>query len=61
MQFIDIAKFMSSSLSNLVNNISQGIHRIKCKFGYDDKKCEIWGIKCKYWENFLEYINFKDD
>ena len=28
---------MASSLSNLVNNISEGIHRIKCKFGHDDK------------------------
>ena len=29
---------MASSLSNLVNNLSEGIHRIKCKFGYNDKK-----------------------
>ena len=28
---------MASSLSNLVNNPSQGIHRIKCKLGHDDK------------------------
>ena len=25
---------MASSLSNLVNNLSEGIHRIKCKFGH---------------------------
>ena len=31
---------MASSLSNLVNNLSEGIRRIKCKFGHDDKKCE---------------------
>ena len=37
---------MSSSLSNLVNNLSEEAHRIKCKFGYDGKKCEICGIKC---------------
>ena len=30
-------QFMASSLSNLVNNLSKGIHRIKCKFGHDDK------------------------
>ena len=28
---------MASSLSNLVNNLCEGIHRIKCKFGHDDK------------------------
>ena len=29
---------MASSLSNLVNNLSEGLHRIKCKLGHDDKK-----------------------
>ena len=38
LQFIDSARFMSSSLSNLVNNLSEGIHRTKCKFGHYDKK-----------------------
>ena len=54
LQFIDSAKFMESSLSNIVNNFSEGIHRIKCKFGHDDKKCEICGIKYKYCDCFLE-------
>ena len=40
LQFIDCARLMASSLSNLVNNLSEGIHKIKCKFGHDDKKCE---------------------
>ena len=31
---------MASSLSYLVNNVSEGIHTIKCKFGHYDKKCE---------------------
>ena len=30
LQFIDSASFMASSLSNLVNNVSEGIHRVKC-------------------------------
>ena len=34
-------RFMASSLSNLVNNLSEEIHRIKCKYGHDDKKCQI--------------------
>ena len=42
LQFIDSIRFMASSLSNLVNNLSEGIHRTKCKFGDDDKKCETW-------------------
>ena len=60
---------MASSLSKLANNLSEGIHKIKCKFGHDDKKCEICGIKyCdleilefRYCDCFLEYINFKDN
>ena len=61
MQFIDSARFMASSLPNLVNNFSDGIHKIKCKYGLDDKKFETCGIKYKYCNFFLEYINFKDD
>ena len=26
---------MVSTLSNLVNNLSEEIHRVKCKFGHD--------------------------
>ena len=29
---------MTSSLSNLVNNIAEKIHRTKCKYGHDNKK-----------------------
>ena len=52
---------MASSLSNLVNNLSEGIHKIKCKYEHNDEKCETCGIKCKYYDCFLEYTNFKDD
>ena len=30
MKFIDSAKFMASSLSNLVDNLVEGVHKIKC-------------------------------
>ena len=52
---------MTSLLSNFLNNISEGIHRIKCKFGHGDRKYETCGIKYKYCDCFLKYTNFKDD
>ena len=53
---------MASSLSNFVNNLCDGIHKIKCKHRHDDeKKCETYRIKYKYCDCFLEYTNFKDD
>ena len=60
LQFIDSARFMASSLSNLVNNLSDGIRKIKCKHRHEDKKCETCGIKCTYCDCFHEYTNFKD-
>ena len=50
---------MASSLSNLVNNISEGIHTIKCKHRHDDKKCETFGIKYKNCNGFIKYTEFK--
>ena len=61
LQFIDSTRFMASSLSSLVNNLSEGIHKTKCKYRHDDKKCETCIIKHKYCNCFLEYIDFKDD
>ena len=54
---------MASSLSNLVNNLSDGIHRIKCKVvkNVTGKKCETYVIKYKYCHCFLEYMSFKDN
>ena len=34
-----MARFLASSLSNLVNNPFEVIRRIKCKFEHNDKKC----------------------
>ena len=52
---------MASSLSYPVNNLSEEIHRIKCKDEHDDKKCEACRIKYKHCDCFLEYTNFKDN
>ena len=61
LQFIDSTRFMAISLSHLVNNRSEGIHRIKCKYGNYDKKCETCRIEYKDCKCFLEYTNFKND
>ena len=52
---------MACSLSNVVNNLSEGIHKTKCKYSDDTKKCKTCGIKYKYCDCFLEYTNFKED
>ena len=44
-KFIDSARFMESSLSNIVDNLAGGIHKIKCK----DCDC------------FLDYQGVKDN
>ena len=38
LKFIDSARFMTTTLLNLVNNLSEGFHRIKCKLRHGDKK-----------------------
>ena len=45
MKFIDSARFMETSLQNLVDNLTEEIHKIKCK----DCDC------------FLEYESIKDN
>ena len=47
---------MESLSSNLVNNLSEGIHGIKCKYKYDDKTCEPCTIKYNYCAVFLKMI-----
>ena len=37
-QITDSARFMASSLPNLVNNLSERIHKTKCKQKHGDKK-----------------------
>ena len=52
---------MASSLSNLVNSLSIGIHKIKYKHGHNDKKFKTCWIKYKHCDCFLEYKDFRDD
>ena len=48
LQFLDRTRFIASSLSNIVDNHTEKIHKIKCKYGHDNKKCETCGIKYKH-------------
>ena len=50
---------MASSLSNLANNLYEGIHKIKCQYGHDDKQYGTCGIIYKICDGFLEYTNLK--
>ena len=52
---------MANSLSNLFNNLAERMHKIKIKYGNDDKKCKTDVIKSKNSNCFLEYTNFKDN
>ena len=61
LQFVDSTRFMAISILNLVNNLYQEIHVIRCKSGRNDKKCETCGIKYMYCDFFLQYTNFKDN
>ena len=48
LQFIGSTIFMASLLSNLVNNLSERIHKGKCKYKGHHKKCETCRIKYKF-------------
>ena len=44
LQFINSTRFMAIiSLWNLVDNLAQGLHEIKCKNEHDIKKCRKCG------------------
>ena len=61
LKFIDGTRFMTSLLSNLVNNLSEGMHKITCKYLQDNKKCETCVITYELCNCSLEYTHFKDD
>ena len=53
---------MASSLSSLINNLSERVDRVKCKIGHDDKNVKLVELNISIVSDcFLEYINFKDD
>ena len=53
LQIIDSSKFMTSLLSNRLNNLAQVIYKIKWKYGHKDKKCEICEMENK--DDLIKY------
>ena len=50
-KFIDSSRFMATSLLNIVDNLTEGIHKIKCKdcdcfFEYESVKDNLRKYKC---------------
>ena len=60
LQFIDSTRFMAILLSNFYDNLTEGVHYIKYKYGHDNKKWEMCGVEYKDCECFLEYTIIKD-
>ena len=54
------AKFIPHSSSNLVDDLHDGIQKIKCKYGHNEK-CKTFGINYKDFECRIECINVEDD
>ena len=53
LQFIDSARSMTSSLSNPVNILSEGIHKVKCTYGHNDKKVKIVELNISFTDVFF--------
>ena len=45
---------MASSLSNILNNLFEGIHKIKCKHGHNVKNVKDVELHTKYNSSFLD-------
>ena len=53
LQFIGSTRFMASSLSNLVNKVSKGLHRIKVKLEIMIKNVKLVGLNISIATVFL--------
>ena len=54
LQFMDSARFMVSCLLILVNNLTEGNHKIKCKYRHNSENCEACTVKYKDCECYLK-------
>ena len=46
-KLIGSTRYISISLYSLVDTFAEGIHKVKCKHRYDNKKCKYCGIRWK--------------
>ena len=44
LQLVIAQDFLTNLLSNLINNLAEGNHKDKCKYGHIDKKCKACNI-----------------
>ena len=58
-QFIDNARCIGSLLSNPVNNLSEVINKIKCKYGHNEKKLKLAESHTKFPTVFLNTKSLK--
>ena len=58
-----MARFMASLFSNLVDNPTEGIHKVKCKYEHDDKNAKreelIPNILSVFWNTNI-YVAIKN-
>ena len=59
LQFIDSLRFMTSLLSNLVNNLAEVICKIKWKYGHNKKNVKLVELNKKIASTFLNTQSFK--
>ena len=44
LKFLDSPRFIAPSLSNLVDNLVEEIHTLKCKYAHDNKNAKHVGL-----------------
>ena len=50
---------MASSLSSLINNLSERVDRVKCKIGHDDKNVKLVELNISIVTVFLNTLILK--
>ena len=61
LQFIDSARFTANSLSNLINNLAEVIHKIKCTLLEKCPNTELILVRIlPEKEDFYNYLNIED-
>ena len=59
LNFIGSTRIIASSLSTLVDNLSEGIHKIKCKYRHDNKNGKDADLNTKIASAILKHNYMK--